>query len=63
MSVHAYNASACTADPPPGGALTAGADPLHLALVFNLSHSTASRYATIAQNLLDDQIEQAAESE
>ncbi len=28
---------------------------LHLTLVFNLSHSTASRYAAIAQNLLDDQ--------
>jgi hypothetical protein len=36
-------------------ALTVGADPLHLALVFNLSHTAASRYATIAQNLLDDQ--------
>ncbi|MER7813314.1 hypothetical protein [Streptomyces sp900116325] len=35
--------------------LTVGADPLHLALVFNLSHTTASNYATIAQNLLDDQ--------
>ncbi|CAO5185858.1 hypothetical protein FAIPA1_50141 [Frankia sp. AiPs1] len=35
-------------------ALTVGPDPLHLALVFNLSHTTASRYATIAQNLLDD---------
>ena len=40
-------------------ALTAGPDPLHLALVFNLSHTTASRYAAIAQGLLDDQIEQA----
>ena len=30
--------------------------PLHLALalVFNLSHTTASRYAAIAQDLLDD---------
>jgi hypothetical protein len=44
-------------------ALTVGADPLHLALVFNLSHTTASRYATIAQDLLDDQIEQTAKSE
>ena len=34
-------------------------DPLHLALVFNLSHTTASRYAAIAQDLLDDQSEQA----
>ncbi|WP_406067731.1 hypothetical protein OG372_04120 [Streptomyces sp. NBC_01020] len=42
-------------------ALTVGADPLHLALVFNLSHTAASRYAAIAQNLLDDQIEQTAE--
>ena len=40
-------------------ALTTGPDPLHLALVFNLSHTTASRYAAIAQDLLDDQIEQA----
>src|SRR5437016_6030621 len=40
-------------------ALTAGPHPLHLALVFNLSHTTASRYAAIAQNLVDDQIEQA----
>ena len=37
-------------------------DPLHLALVFNLSHTTASRYAAIAQDLLDDQIEQATDS-
>jgi integrase len=44
-------------------ALTAGADPLHLALVFNLSHTTASRYAAIAQSLLDDQIEQGAGNE
>lgn len=36
-------------------ALAFGADPLHLALVFNLSHTTASCYAAIAQNLLDDQ--------
>ncbi|MGW6317652.1 hypothetical protein [Streptomyces sp. NPDC055099] len=36
-------------------ALAGGADPLHLALVFNLSHTTASRYAAIARNLLDDQ--------
>ena len=44
-------------------ALTVGADPLHLALVFNLSHTTASRYATIAQSLLDDQIERGAGNE
>jgi hypothetical protein len=36
-------------------ALTAGPDSLHLALVLNLSHTTASRYTAIAQNLLDDQ--------
>ncbi|MGH3548720.1 MAG: hypothetical protein ACRDQU_11550 [Pseudonocardiaceae bacterium] len=40
-------------------ALSVGADPLHLALVFNLSHSAASRYAALAQSLLDDQLEQA----
>ncbi|MDX3230431.1 hypothetical protein [Streptomyces sp. ME19-01-6] len=44
-------------------ALTVGADPLHLALVFNMSHTAASRYAAIAQSLLDEQIEQAAEGE
>jgi len=38
-------------------ALSVGADPLHLALVFNLSQTTASRYARIAQNLLDDRLE------
>jgi integrase len=42
-------------------ALTVGPDPLHLALVFNLSHTTASRYAAIAQHLLDGQLEQPAE--
>jgi integrase len=42
-------------------ALTVGPDPLHLALIFDLSHSTASRYAAIAQNLLDTQLEQTAE--
>lgn len=39
-------------------ALTTGADPLHLSLVFNLSLSTTSRYADMAQRLLDDQLEQ-----
>lgn len=38
-------------------ALTVGADPLHLALVFNLAHTTAGRYAHFAQTLLDDQLE------
>jgi hypothetical protein len=41
-------------------ALTVGPDPLHLALVFNLSHTTASRYAAIAQDLLDDQLDKTA---
>jgi hypothetical protein len=36
-------------------ALNAGADPLHLSLMFNLSISTTSRYAEIAQHLLDDE--------
>ncbi|MFD9289161.1 hypothetical protein ACFWBV_12805 [Streptomyces sp. NPDC060030] len=38
-------------------ALPVGADPPHLALVLNLSDTAASRYAAIAQNLLDHQIE------
>ena len=42
-------------------ALTAGPDPLHLALVFNLSHATTSRYTALAQQLLDDQLEHSAE--
>lgn len=36
-------------------ALTASADPLHLSLMFNLSVSTTSRCAEIAQHLLDDE--------
>lgn len=39
-------------------ALTAGPDPLHLTLVFNLSHATASRYTTLAEQLLADPREQ-----
>jgi hypothetical protein len=38
-------------------AFTTGADPLHLALVFNLSHTTASRYSLLAQRLLDGELE------
>jgi hypothetical protein len=39
-------------------ALTAGPDPLHLSLVFNLSHHTATRYASVAEQLLSDELEQ-----
>lgn len=42
-------------------ALTVGPDPLHLALVFNLSHTAANRYTTIAETLLQDQLESRAE--
>lgn len=42
-------------------ALAVGPDPLHLALVFNLAHTTASRYAAFAHNLLDDTLQEAAE--
>lgn len=42
-------------------ALTARADPLHLALVFGLSHSTASKYTLIACDLLTDQPTEAAD--
>jgi integrase len=41
-------------------ALTARADPLHLALVFGLSHTTASRYTLIACDLLAGQQTEAA---
>ena len=43
-------------------ALTARADPLHLALVFVLSHTTASKYTLIACDLLADQPAEAAEA-
>jgi Na+/citrate or Na+/malate symporter len=33
-------------------ALATGADPLHLALVFNIDHTTAMAYAGAARNLL-----------
>jgi hypothetical protein len=36
---------------------------LHLALVFNIEHSTALRYATIAEHLLNDELETAAATE
>ena len=41
-------------------ALTARADPLHLALVFGLSHTTASKYTLIACDLLADQASEPA---
>lgn len=41
-------------------ALTARADPLHLALVFGLSHTTASKYTPIACDLLAGQPAEAA---
>jgi integrase len=42
-------------------ALTAGPDPLHLSLVFGVSHNTAARYATVAEHLLSDELEQSPE--
>jgi hypothetical protein len=42
-------------------ALTAGPDPLHLSLVFNISHDTASRYSAVAEQLLADELEQPSE--
>jgi hypothetical protein len=33
-------------------ALTAGPDPLHLTVVFNLSHTTATRYADTAEKIM-----------
>lgn len=38
-------------------ALTAGPDPLHLTLIFGISHNTAARYAAVAENLLSDELE------
>ena len=40
-------------------ALATGADPLHLALVFNIDHSNAMAYANAARNLLSSPAEQA----
>ncbi|MBB5157368.1 hypothetical protein BJ970_004902 [Saccharopolyspora phatthalungensis] len=42
-------------------ALTAGPDPLHLSLVFGISHNTARRYTTVAERLLSDELEQPVE--
>ncbi|WP_028479125.1 hypothetical protein [Nocardia sp. CNY236] len=42
-------------------ALTAGPDPLHLSLVFGISHNAAMRYATAAEHLLSDELEQQPE--
>ena len=39
-------------------ALSIGPDPLHLSLIFNLAQTTAGRYATFAQALLEDQPDQ-----
>lgn len=36
---------------------TTGADPLHLSLVFNISHTTAIRYTSAAGHLLNDELE------
>ncbi|WP_238845622.1 hypothetical protein [Nocardia terpenica] len=38
-------------------ALTAGPDPLHLTLVFGISHNTAARYASVAEHLLSGELE------
>jgi hypothetical protein len=40
-------------------ALATGADPLHLALVFNIDHTNATAYANTARNLLNSPAEQA----
>ncbi|MFE3449387.1 hypothetical protein ACFXJ8_10665 [Nonomuraea sp. NPDC059194] len=40
-------------------ALAGGADPLHLSLVFGISHSTAARYSAVAEHLLADELDQA----
>jgi hypothetical protein len=39
-------------------ALATGADPLHLALVFNIDHTNAMAYANAARNLLTGPAEQ-----
>jgi hypothetical protein len=42
-------------------ALTAGPDPLHLSLVFGISHNTARRYTIAAEQLLSEELEQPVE--
>ncbi|HMD26199.1 MAG TPA: hypothetical protein VKG61_20405 [Streptosporangiaceae bacterium] len=44
-------------------ALTVRADPLHLALVFGLSRTTASKSALVACDLLDGQLAEGAEAQ
>jgi hypothetical protein len=43
----------------PVKALATGADPLHLALVFNIDHTNAMAYANAARNLVSSPAEQA----
>lgn len=43
-------------------ALAAKADPLHLSLVFGISHSTAVRYSAVAEHLLSDELDRASQS-
>lgn len=42
-------------------ALTAGADPLRLSRVFNISHTTATKYTTVAEAILSDELEHPAD--
>jgi len=44
--------AACRADRAWTRALATGADPLHLALVFNIDYTNAMAYASAARNLL-----------
>ncbi|WP_246090473.1 hypothetical protein [Nonomuraea deserti] len=39
-------------------ALTGGADPLHLSLIFEIFHSTVARYSAVAEHLLADEPDQ-----
>jgi hypothetical protein len=47
------------ADRIPQEALATGADPLHLALVFNIDHTNAMAYGNAARSLLSSPAEQA----
>lgn len=40
------------------GALAGGADPLHLSLIFGISHSTAAGCSAVAEHLLADELDQ-----
>lgn len=60
LGPHGFSIDRIRADRILHKALTAGPDPLHLTLIFNIEHSTATRYTNLAEQLLSDELEQQA---